>query len=94
MEKIIWAVSVENEEMLHSVKKRNIVHTINRSEGNWICHFLGRNIFVKHVIEGRIEVMGRRGRRNKQLLAGLKEKRGYCKLKQEVINLILWRTCL
>jgi len=33
------------------------------------------------------------GRRNEQLLAGLKKKRGYSKLKQEVIDLILWRTC-
>jgi len=97
MEKIIWTVRVGNEEMLHRVKERNIVHTINRSKANWICHFLDRNIFVKRVIEGktegRIEVTGRRGRRHEQLLADLKEKRGYCKLKQEVTDLILWRTC-
>jgi hypothetical protein len=97
MEKIIWTVRVGNEEMLHRVKERNIVHTINGSKAEWICHFLVRNIFLKHVIEGktegRIEVMGRRGRSHEQLLAGLKEKRRYCKLRQEVIDLILWRTC-
>jgi hypothetical protein len=80
MEKIIWTGHVGNEEVLHGVKERNIVHTINRSKANWICYFLCRNIFLKHVIEReteeRIEVVGRRGRRHEQLLAGLKEKTG------------------
>jgi hypothetical protein len=44
-----------------------------------------RNCLLKNVIEGKIEegieVTGRRGRRRKQLLDGLKEKKGYCKLK-------------
>jgi hypothetical protein len=34
-------------------------------------------------MEGRIEVTGRRGRRSKQLLHDVKEKRGYWKLKKE-----------
>ena len=80
MEKIIWTGRVGNEEVLHEVKERNIVNTINRSKANWICHFLDRNIFLKHIAEGEteesIEVMGRRGRRHEQLLAGLKEKTG------------------
>jgi hypothetical protein len=80
MEKIIWTGRVGNEEVLHKVKERNIVHTISKSKANWICHFLGRNIFLKHITEGeiekRIEVIGRRGRRHEQLLAGLKEKTG------------------
>jgi hypothetical protein len=92
-------VRVGNKEVLHRVKKDiNIEHTINRSEAKCIFQFLDRNIFLKHVIEGkiegRIEVMGRRGRRHEQLLAGLKEKRGCCKLKEEVLELILWRNCL
>jgi hypothetical protein len=37
-------------------------------------------------------VRGRRGRRRKQLLDGLKEKRGYCKLKKEALDRTLWRT--
>ena len=66
--------------MLHRVKKkRNILHTINRNTnrtgGTW-----RRNCVLKHVIEGniegRIEVMGRRGIRSKQLLEGLKETGG------------------
>jgi hypothetical protein len=46
---------------------------------------LHRNCLLKQVIEGetqgRTEVMGRRGRRSKQLLDDVKEKTGYSKLK-------------
>jgi hypothetical protein len=52
---------------------------------------------LKHVIEGnlegRMEITGRRGRRRKQLLADLKEKRRYWKLKEEALDRTLWRTC-
>jgi hypothetical protein len=37
-------------------------------------------------------MMGRRGSRRKQLLYNLKEKRGYCKFKEEALNRTLWRT--
>jgi hypothetical protein len=40
----------------------------------------------------RIEMTGRRGRRRKQLLDDLKEKRIYWKLKEEVLDRTLWRT--
>jgi hypothetical protein len=61
---------VRNEEVLHSVKEeRNIVHTIKRRKANWIGHILYRNCLLKHMIEGKLEgrteMMGRRGRRNK-----------------------------
>jgi hypothetical protein len=35
--------------------------------------------------------MRRRGRRRKKLLDGLKEKRGYYKLQEEVLARALWR---
>jgi hypothetical protein len=35
---------------------------------------------------------GRRGRRSKQLLDDLKEKRRYWKLKEEALDRTLWRT--
>ena len=38
------------------------------------------------------EVTGIRGRRRKQLLDDLKEKRGFWKLKEEALYLTLWRT--
>jgi len=37
-------------------------------------------------------MMGRRGRRRHQLLDGLKEKRGYCKSREEALDRALWRT--
>jgi hypothetical protein len=88
---------VRNEEVLHRVKEeRNIVHTIKRRKANWIGHILCRNCLLKHVIEGKLErkmeVMGRKGRRRKQLLDDLKEKRIYWKLKEEALDRTLWRT--
>jgi hypothetical protein len=82
MEKFTWADRVRNEEVLHRVKdERNIVQTIKRRKANWIGHILRRNCLLKHVIEGklegRIEMTGRRGRRRKQLLNDLKEKKRY-----------------
>ena len=51
---------------------------------------------MKHVIEGKLgggtEVVRRQGRRNKQLLDGLKESRGYWKLKGEAPDHTLGRT--
>ena len=41
---------------------------------------------------GRIEVRGRQGRRRKQLLANLKEKSAYWKLKEEALYCTVWRT--
>jgi hypothetical protein len=46
----------------------------------------------KRVIEGRIEMRGRRGRRNKQLLEDLKKKKEYWKLKGEALDRTVWRT--
>jgi hypothetical protein len=57
---------------------------------------LRRNCLLKHVvvgnIEGKIEGTGRRGRRPKQILNGIKENRGYRKLKEEALDRNLWRT--
>jgi len=57
---------------------------------------LRKHCVLNHVIEGkvevRIEVKGKRGRRRRQLLEGLKERRGYWKLKAEALDRILWRT--
>jgi hypothetical protein len=85
-------------EVLHRVKEeRNILQTVKRRKANWIGHILRRNCPLKQVIEGniegRIEVTGRRGRRHKQLLDDVMEKRGYCKLKEEALDGTLWRTC-
>jgi hypothetical protein len=96
MEKISLTDRVRNE-VLHRVdRERNIVHTIKRRKANWIGHILRRNCLLKHVIEGklerRIELTGRREIRSKQLLVDLKEKRDYCKLKEEALDRTVWRT--
>jgi hypothetical protein len=88
---------VRNEEVLHRVKgESNILHTIKRRKANWIGHIVYRNCLLKRVIEGklegRIEMTRRRGRRCKQLLNDLKEKRRYWKLKEEELDSTLWRT--
>jgi predicted ester cyclase len=44
-------------------------------KAKWICHILHWNCLIKHVIEGRIEVMGRKVRRRKQFLDDFTEKR-------------------
>jgi hypothetical protein len=48
---------------------------------------------IEGKLEGRIEMTERRGRRRKQLLDDLKEKRRYCKLKEEALDCTVWRTC-
>jgi hypothetical protein len=72
-----------------------ILRTINRRKANGTGDILGRNCLLKHVlkenIEGRIEVMGRGGRRRKQLLNDVKT-RGYWKLKEAALHRSLWRT--
>jgi len=54
--------------VLQRVKEeKNILHTVNKRKANWIGHILLRNCLLKHVIEGKIEGTGRRGRGRKQL---------------------------
>jgi hypothetical protein len=59
-------------------EERNILNTIKRRKANRLGRILRRNCLLKHVIEGKleggIEVMGRRGRRRKQLLMTLRKK--------------------
>jgi hypothetical protein len=47
---------------------------------------------IEGKVEGRIEMTGRRGRRRKQLVEVFKEKKRYCKLKEEALDRTLWRT--
>ena len=61
----------------------------------WIGHILRRNCRLQRVIEGKIkggiEVTERRGRRRRKLLDDLKERRGYCHLKEEALDRTKWR---
>jgi hypothetical protein len=98
MEKIILTDHVRNEEVLLRVKaQRNILHEIlvSKRKANWIGHILRRNGLLWHVIKGMInggiKVTERRGRRRKNLLDHLKERRGYSHLKEEALDRTMWR---
>jgi hypothetical protein len=87
---------VRNEEVLLSVKEqRNILREISKRKANWIDHILRRNCLLQQVIEekikGGIEVTGRRGRRRNKLLDDLKERKGHSHLKEEALDLTVWR---
>jgi len=98
MEKTSWTDHVRNAEMLQRrvKEKRNNLQTINTWYVNCIGYILHRNRLLKHVIEGktagRVEVTVRRGRRNKQLLDGLKATRRYWKLKEGALDRTFWTT--
>ena len=87
---------MRNEEVLLRVKEqRNILHEIWKRKANCIGHILRRNCLLQRVIEGKIkggiEVTGRRGRRRRKLPDDLKERRGYCHLKEETVDRTVWR---
>jgi hypothetical protein len=87
---------VRNEEVLLRVnEKRNIIHEIRKRKADWIGHILRRNCLIKQVIEGniteQIEVTRRQGRKRKKLLDDLKNRRGYCELKEEALDRTMWR---
>jgi len=90
---------VRNEEVLLRVnEQRNILHEIIKRKAKCIGHILRRNCLLKQAIEGKIkgqiEVTRRQGRRRKKLLDDLKERRGYCELKEEALDRTMWRNRL
>jgi len=91
-----WIHRVRNEEVSHTVREeRNVVQTVKRWKANWFGHTLRRNCLLNHVIEGKIQgrigLTGIGGRRRKQLLDVLEERRGYRKLKDEALDNTVWR---
>ena len=96
IEKISWTDHVRNEEVLfRDNEQRNILDEIRKRKANWVDHILRRNCLLKQVIEGKIkgeiEVKRRRGRKSKNLLDDLKDRRWYCHLKEEAVDRTLWR---
>ena len=75
-------------------EQRNILHEIRKRKANWIGHILRRNCLLQQVIEGKIKgqiEVTRRGRKRKKLLDDLKNRRGYCQLKEEALDRTMWR---
>jgi ribosomal protein L35 len=54
--------------------RKNKPHTINRKKVRGTGHTLRTDSFLKHVIQGKTNGMGRRGRNHKQLLITLVKK--------------------
>ena len=92
MEKISWTDHVRNEEVLLRVsEQRSILHEIRKRKANWIGHILHRNCLLQQVIEGKIKGQIEVTRRRKKLLDDLKDRRGYCQLKEEALDRTMWR---
>ena len=95
MEKISWTHHVRNEEVLLRVnEQRNILYGIRKRKANWIGHILHRNCLLQVIegkIKGQIEVTRKRGIRRKKVLDDLKDRRGYCQLKEEALDRTMWR---
>ena len=80
MQKISWTDRVRNKQVLHRDKEeRNMLQTIKGWKSNWNGHIWSRKFLIKHVTEGKIEIMGSPRRRRKQLLDDFKRTRRYCK---------------
>jgi hypothetical protein len=79
------------------MEETNILHIRSGSNANWIVLVLHSNCLIKYIIEGkiqgRIKVMGRCGRRCKQILDDLKDKTQCWTLEDEALDHIVWRTC-
>ena len=96
MEKISWTDHVRNEEVLLRVKEqRNILREISKRKANCIGHIWHRNCLLLRVIEGMIkggiEATGRRGRKRRNLLDDLEDRRGYSRLREESLDRTMWR---
>jgi hypothetical protein len=95
MGRISWTDRVKNGGLQRVKGNINTLYEIKRRETNWIGQILRRNCLLKHVIEGkiegRIEVRRRQGRRHRQTLYDLKEKRGNWKLKEGILYRSFWR---
>jgi hypothetical protein len=72
--------------------RRREIHKIKKRKATLNDHIFPTNCLLKYVVEGKIEgriaVTGRRRRRHKLLLDDLKEKRGYCRLKEGALGCI------
>lgn len=80
MESISWTDCTKKEEVLNKGQgEGEYSKNSKRGKASLICHILNWNCFLKQLTEGKIErrteVTRRRGRRDKQILDGLKEKR-------------------
>ena len=86
---------MRNEELLSEEGQEDLTYS-KRKEENCTGHILRGNCFLNHVIkemiERRIEVTGRRGRRHRRLLDDLKKNVRYWELEEETPDCTQWKT--
>ena len=87
---------MRNEEVLLRVNEQRIIlYEIRKRKANWIGYIVRTNCFLQQFIEGKrkgqLEVTRRRRRRGEKLLDDLKDRRGYCQLKEEALDCTMWR---
>ena len=71
----------------------NLLHEIRKRKANWVGQILRRNCLLQVIegkIKGQIEVTRRRGTRRKKLLDDLKDRTGYCQLREEALDRTTW----
>ena len=82
MEKIKWSEKVTNEQVLERIgEKRTLLNNILRKTAN--SHILRKNCLLHDDIEGQMTEVKAVGRRRKQLLDELRNKRRYWELKEK-----------
>ena len=81
----LWTCYVVNSWLLKQLASRRLTHGLRTMY--WLLRFV-----IEGKIEWRIEVTGRRGRRIKHRVNDLKEKKGYCKLKEDALDRSVCRT--
>jgi hypothetical protein len=86
-------VAIDN--FIAGIERSLVCYLTYKRKANWIGHILLRNCFLGLVIEGKIkggkEVIGRRGRRRRELLGDLQERRGYPHQEEEALDRTMWR---
>jgi hypothetical protein len=87
-----WSLSLGFPHQNPVYAESDIRHAIKGRNTYYIGHILRGICLLKHVIVGQIQGTGKRGRRRKQVLFGLQNKRRYYKLKEEAVDRTLWRT--
>ena len=70
--------------LLRVNEQRNILREIRKRKANWIG-------YRRKDKKREMEVTRRRGRRRKELLDDLKDRRGYSHLKEKALDRTMWR---
>ena len=76
IKKIKWSEKVTNEQVLQRIgEKRTLLNKILLGKGNWIGYILRRKCILHDAIEGQMTEVKGVGRRGKQLLDDLRNRR-------------------